>query len=62
MICFFRLFLVDFGLAHSEEFGDVDERWEKKFHSFDEQANVVSDNVSLQFVIIVTYTNYILTM
>ncbi|CAH8559547.1 unnamed protein product [Heterobilharzia americana] len=26
-----HFFLVDFGLAHSEEFGDIDERWERKF-------------------------------
>ncbi|VDP01126.1 unnamed protein product [Schistosoma mattheei] len=26
-----QFFLVDFGLAHSEEFGDIDERWERKF-------------------------------
>ncbi|CAH8293061.1 unnamed protein product [Schistosoma turkestanicum] len=28
-----QFFLVDFGLAHSEEFGDIDERWERKFET-----------------------------
>ncbi|KAF8566549.1 hypothetical protein P879_08902 [Paragonimus westermani] len=30
-----RLFLVDFGLAHSEEYGDLDEKWEADCESYD---------------------------
>ncbi|KAF7261378.1 hypothetical protein EG68_01231 [Paragonimus skrjabini miyazakii] len=30
-----RLFLVDFGLAHSEQYGDLDEKWEADCESYD---------------------------
>ncbi|KAK4471524.1 hypothetical protein MN116_004944 [Schistosoma mekongi] len=39
-----QFFLVDFGLAHSEEFGDIDERWERKF-----ETRSVSDTKKNEF-------------
>nr|CAH8851103.1 unnamed protein product [Trichobilharzia regenti] len=44
-----QFYLVDFGLAHSEEFGDIDERWERKFeakHASDEKRSETKKRVS----------------
>ncbi|CAH8851117.1 unnamed protein product [Trichobilharzia szidati] len=44
-----QFYLVDFGLAHSEEFGDIDERWERKFEAkrtSDDKRNETKKRVS----------------